>query len=45
MTKEQARETFYGMSQEEWKSQHQTPASDQKQAEFKTAFRNNVKDQ
>lgn len=45
MTKKQARQTFYGMTQEEWKTQHQTPASDEKQAEFNIAYKNNVKDQ
>ena len=35
MTKEEGRETFYGMSMAEWKAKHQTEAS----AEAKEAFK------
>lgn len=40
--KDEAREIFYGMPFDEWKAQHQTDASPQKQAEFKVAFEQNV---
>ncbi|SEK57294.1 DUF1244 domain-containing protein [Roseovarius nanhaiticus] len=42
MSKDEAREIFYGMTMEEWKSQHQTDASAEKQEAFKTAFAENV---
>ncbi|NRP13734.1 hypothetical protein XMM379_002321 [Aliiroseovarius sp. xm-m-379] len=42
MDKTQAREIFYGMSMDEWKSKYQTDASPEKQAEFKVAFAENV---
>jgi hypothetical protein len=42
MSKEDAREAYYGMPFSEWKNQHQTEASTQTQAEFKTAFASNV---
>ena len=42
MTKDQAREIYYGMPYEDWKSQSQTEASPEKQAAFETAFRENV---
>lgn len=42
MTKDQGREAFYGMPYDDWKSQNQTEASAQKQAEFKIAFAQNV---
>ena len=46
MDKEEGREAFYRMPYSEWKAQHQTEASPEKQAEFETAFRENVlKDQ
>lgn len=42
MTKEEARESFYGMTMAEWKDKYQTEAStDQKEA-FKTSFEENV---
>ncbi|NRB16574.1 MAG: DUF1244 domain-containing protein [Rhodobacteraceae bacterium] len=44
MDKTQAREIFYGMSMDEWKANHQTDASPQKQAEFDVAFKQNVTD-
>ncbi|MFD3190316.1 DUF1244 domain-containing protein [Sedimentitalea sp. HM32M-2] len=42
MDKMQARERFYGMTMDEWKANHQTEASPEKQAEFKVAFAENV---
>ncbi|MBU2981471.1 DUF1244 domain-containing protein [Lentibacter algarum] len=44
MSKDEAREGFYGMSMDEWKANHQTDATDAKQAEFETAFKENVTD-
>ncbi|MEY8841781.1 DUF1244 domain-containing protein [Cribrihabitans sp. XS_ASV171] len=44
MDKEQARETFYGMPYDQWKAQHQTEASPEKQAAFEVAFKENVTD-
>lgn len=40
--KETARERFYGMPYAEWKAQHQTEASPEQQAAFKTAFAENA---
>ena len=34
MSKEQSRETIYGMPYEEWKSRHQPEASEEQQASF-----------
>ncbi|MBY6003363.1 DUF1244 domain-containing protein [Salipiger bermudensis] len=42
MGKEVAREIFYGMPYDEWKSLNQTPADDAKKAAFETAFAENV---
>jgi hypothetical protein len=42
MDKNEAREIFYGMTMEEWKAKHQTEASPEKEAAFKTAFAENV---
>ncbi|KAA2312952.1 DUF1244 domain-containing protein [Pseudooceanicola sediminis] len=42
MSKEAAREAFYGMPFEDWKAAHQTDASDTQKAAFDTAFRENV---
>jgi len=42
MTKEEAREIFYGMPYSEWKAQNQSEASPEKQAEFREAFARNV---
>lgn len=42
MSKEQAREAFYGMPYDDWKSGFQTEASAQKQEAFKVAFAENV---
>ncbi|MGI9370834.1 MAG: DUF1244 domain-containing protein [Ruegeria sp.] len=40
--KNEAREVFYGMTMNEWKSNYQTDASHEKQAAFKVAFEENV---
>lgn len=42
MTKDQAREVFYGMPYDAWKAQNQTAASPEKQAAFDKAFEENV---
>ncbi|QOL82393.1 DUF1244 domain-containing protein [Pseudooceanicola spongiae] len=42
MTKDEAREEFYGIPFEDWKAAHQTEASDAKKDAFTTAFRENV---
>jgi hypothetical protein len=42
MTKEEAREAFYGMPMAEWKAKHQTEASPEQQAAFETSFAENV---
>ncbi len=44
MTNDNARETFYGMPYGNWKAKFQTEASAEKQAEFKVAFSDNVRD-
>lgn len=43
MGKEEARELFYGMTMDEWKSNYQTDASAAQQEAFKKAFAENVK--
>ena len=43
LTKDEAREIFYGMSMEEWKTNYQTEANKDKQDNFKIAFSENVK--
>lgn len=40
--KQEARELFYGMTMDEWKSNYQTDASGAQQDAFKTAFEENV---
>ncbi len=46
MSKDQAREAYYGMPYDDWKTGFQTDASAEKQAAFKVAFAENVgKDQ
>ena len=40
----EAREHFYGMSMDEWKSKYQTDATGAQQEAFKTAFKENVED-
>lgn len=42
MTKDEAREAFYGMPYDDWKAQHQTEADAEKQDAFKKAFAKNV---
>ncbi|MEP2532979.1 DUF1244 domain-containing protein [Shimia sp.] len=42
MTKDEARELYYGMTMDEWKANYQTDASPDKQAAFKVAFAENV---
>ncbi|MFZ1727190.1 MAG: DUF1244 domain-containing protein [Albidovulum sp.] len=42
MTKDEAREIYYGMPYDNWRAQHQTEADAAKQSEFKKAFRENV---
>ncbi|MFX0543101.1 DUF1244 domain-containing protein [Roseovarius sp. S4756] len=42
MSKDEAREIFYGMTMDEWKSQYQTDANASQQKAFKTAFAENV---
>ncbi len=42
MSKDEAREIFYGMPYAEWVSQNQTPADEAKKAEFAKAFAANV---
>ncbi len=44
MTKDEGREIFYGMPYDQWKAQHQTEASAEKQAAFDVAFKENVTD-
>jgi len=42
MTKDEGRETFYGMTMDEWKANFQTDATPQQNAAFKDAFDENV---
>ena len=42
MTKDEAREAYYGMTMAEWKANYQTDSSPEKQAAFKVAFAENV---
>lgn len=44
MSKDKAREDYYGMTMAEWKANYQTDASPEKQAAFKVAFAENVGD-
>ncbi|WP_347312218.1 DUF1244 domain-containing protein [Defluviimonas sp. SAOS-178_SWC] len=44
MTKDEAREIYYGMPYEEWRAQNQTEADAAKKAAFEVAFRENVGD-
>ncbi|WP_136440005.1 DUF1244 domain-containing protein [Pacificoceanicola onchidii] len=44
MDKGAAREIYYGMPFDAWKSKYQTEASAEKQAEFEVAFKENVTD-
>jgi len=42
MTKDEAREIYYGMPYSEWKAEYQTEATPEQQAAFKAAFAENV---
>ncbi|MDW4549603.1 DUF1244 domain-containing protein [Defluviimonas sp. D31] len=42
MTKDEAREIYYGMPYDQWRAEHQTEADDEKKAAFEVAFRENV---
>lgn len=44
MSKDEAREIFYGMPYDDWKAAHQTEASPDQQAAFTTSFADNVGD-
>ncbi|MEM1074843.1 MAG: DUF1244 domain-containing protein [Pseudomonadota bacterium] len=42
MGKDDARESFYGMTMDEWKANYQTDATSAQQDAFKTSFEENV---
>jgi hypothetical protein len=42
MSKDAAREHYYGMTMDAWKANYQTEASPDKKAAFETAFKENV---
>ena len=42
ISKDEARELFYGMTMAEWKATYQTDAKPEQQEAFKTAFEENV---
>lgn len=42
MSKDEAREAFYGMPMSEWKTLHQTEATADQEADFKRSFSENV---
>lgn len=44
MTKDEAREIYYGMPYEDWRAANQTEADTAKKAAFEVAFRENVGD-
>ena len=44
ISKDAARETFYGMPFAEWKAKHQTEATADQKAAFDVAFQENVSD-
>ncbi|MBT8410575.1 MAG: DUF1244 domain-containing protein [Octadecabacter sp.] len=44
MTKDEGREAFYGMTMDAWKANYQTESTPEKDAAFKVAFAENVKD-
>lgn len=44
LSKNEAREAYYGMTMDEWKANHQTVASPKTQAEFEVSFKENVTD-
>ena len=43
MSKDEAREIFYGMTMTEWKEKYQTEASNSQKTEFKKSFGENVR--
>ena len=43
LSKDEAREIFYGMPFSDWKAQHQTEATDAQKAAFQQSFAENVK--
>ena len=45
MSKDAAREVFYGMTMAEWKATYQTQATPSQEADFKIAFAKNVGEQ
>jgi uncharacterized protein len=45
MTKDEARELFYGMTMDEWKTKYQTETNEAKHTDFKKSFKENVADQ
>ena len=42
MTKEEAREVYYGMPYDDWKARYQVDADAEKKAAFEAAFAENV---
>ncbi|MCU0855159.1 MAG: DUF1244 domain-containing protein [Rhodobacteraceae bacterium] len=42
MSKDEAREVYYGMPYEDWRAAHQTEADEAKKAAFEKAFAENV---
>jgi hypothetical protein len=42
MTRDEAREIYYGMPYEDWRAAHQAEADEAKKAAFEAAFRENV---
>lgn len=42
LSKDEAREIYYGMPMSEWKARHQTEASPEQQAAFEKSFAENV---
>ncbi|OWU85462.1 alkaline phosphatase [Oceanicola sp. 22II-s10i] len=44
MSKDEAREIYYGMPYDDWKAQSQTEADDAKKAAFEQSYRENVGD-
>lgn len=44
LSKEEAREIYYGMPMSEWKAKHQTEATPEQKAAFEVSFNENVVD-
>lgn len=44
MSKDEARESFYGMTMAAWKANYQTDATDAQKASFEKSFQENVAD-